>query len=240
MRVYVQKDIAAQMLSLSLRPTMLEDLPEPVDAYAAIQRSVNPSQIITNLGLNAPRGLAIGSDGTIYVADTFNSRIVKLDAAGNLLATWGSRTPYGQTSSAPGTFNEPWGVAVDNEGNVFVADTWNHRVQKFNSNGEFLLEWSSAGLASEGPDRLWGPRGIAVSPASHVYLTDTDNKRVAVFDAFGKYLFEFGAAGGGRLDEPVGIAIGPDGRVFIADTWNLCVAVFTAEGQSISSWPVQG
>lgn len=240
MRVYVQKEIAAQMLSLSLGPTMLEDLPEPVDAYAAIQRPMKPSQIIADLGLNAPRGMAIGPDGTIYVADTFNSRIVKLDGSGNLLATWGSRTPGGQTPAAPGTFNEPWGVAVDGEGSVFVADTWNHRVQKFDANGKFLTEWDSAGQASEGPDRLWGPRGIAVGPDGRVYLTDTGNKRVVVFDGDGKYSFEFGVGGEGRLDEPVGIAIGPDGRVFIADTWNLRVAVFTAEGEFIVSWPVQG
>lgn len=240
MRVYVQKEVAAQMLSLSLGPTMLEDLPEPVDAYAAIQRPMKPSQIVADLGLNAPRGMAIGPDGIIYVADTFNSRIVKLDAAGKLLANWGSRTPDGQTPPAPGTFIEPWGVAVDSQGNVYVADTWNHRVQKFNADGSFLLEWGTDGLVEEGGERFWGPRGVAVSTDGQVYLTDTGNKRVVVFDSQGRFLFEFDREGEGRLDEPVGIAVGPDGRVFIADTWNLRVAVFTAEGEFILSWPVQG
>lgn len=240
MRVYVQKDIATQMLSLSLGPNMLEDLPEPEDAYAAIQRTVKPSQTLADLGLNSPRGMVIGLDGTIYVADTFNSRIVKLDAAGKLLANWGSRTPDGQTPPAPGTFKEPWGVAVDSQGNVYVADTWNHRVQKFNADGSFLLKWGTDGLAEEGGERLWGPRGIAVSPDGQVYLTDTGNKRVVVFDSQGRFLFEFDREGEGQLDEPVGIAIGPDGRVFVADTWNLRVAVFTSQGQFVASWPVQG
>ncbi len=240
MRIYVQRDVAVQMLSLSLGPSMLEDLPKSVDAYAAVLRPMKPSQITANLGLNAPRGLTISPDGTIYIADTFNSRIVKLDAAGNLLASWGSRTPDGQAPPTTGTFNEPWGVAVDSAGNIFVADTWNHRVQKFDVNGKFLLAWGVAGLSSEGPDRLWGPRGIAVSPAGRVYVTDTGNKRVAVFDANGKFLFEFGTEGDARLDEPVGIAIGPDGRVYIADTWNMRVAVYSADGQFVADWPVQG
>lgn len=240
MRIYIKNETAIKMLSLSLGPMMLDDLPESVDAYAAVQKSVKPLQIYADLGLNAPRGIAIGPEGEIYVADTFNSRIVKLDAVGNLLATWGSRTPEGQTPLAPGTFNEPWGVAIDNAGNIFVADTWNHRIQKFNAEGNFILEWGVAGVTSEGPDRLWGPRGIAVSPDGRVYVTDTGNKRVAVFDSNGKFLSEFGNQGEARLDEPVGIAIGLEGRVFIADTWNLRVAVFTAEGQSVTNWPVQG
>ena len=240
MRVYVQKEIAVQMFSLSLGPTMLEDLPEPVDAYVAVQRPLKPSNIFANLDLNAPRGTALGSNETIYVADTFNSRIVKLDTAGNLLESWGNRTPDGQIPPAPGTFNEPWGVAVDAQGNVFVADTWNHRVQKFDADGEFILKWGSSGLSSEGPDRLWGPRGIAVNPEGRVYLTDTGNKRVVVFESDGKFLFEFGTEGEGRLDEPVGIAVGPDGRIYVADTWNMRVAVFSPEGQFVASWPVQG
>lgn len=240
MRVYVKKEIATQMLSLILGPAMLGDLPEITDAYIAVQRQIKPTQIITNPGFNSPRGIATSPDGTIYVADTLNSSIVKLDLDGNLLASWGSRTPDGQTSPASGTFNEPWGVAVDSAGNVFVADTWNHRVQKFDANGEFLSEWGVAGVSGDGPDRFWGPRGIAVSPDGRVYLTDTGNKRVAVFDLEGKFLFEFDIRGEGRLDEPVGIAVGPDGRVYVADTWNLRVAVFTVDGQFVTSWPAQG
>ena len=240
MRIYVRRDIAIKMLSLSLGPTMLEDLPEPVDAYIAVQRSIKPDRILTDLNLNAPRGIAVGPDGKIYIADTFNSRIVKLDAAGNLQATWGSRSLDGQTPPAPGTFIEPWGIAVDKDSNAFVADTWNHRIQKFNANGEFLLEWGIAGVSSEGTDRLWGPRGIAVSQDGRVYVTDTGNKRAVVFDGDGKYLFEFGTEGEGRLDEPVGIAVGPDNRVYVADTWNLRVAVYSLDGQFVVSWPVQG
>jgi uncharacterized protein (TIGR03663 family) len=240
MRVYVKKEVASQMLHMSLGSAILEDLPEPVDAYAAVQVQVEPAQVISDASLNAPRGLAVAPDGSIWVADTGNSRIVRFDATGEVVNSWGERTPDGQNPPAPGTFTEPWGVAIDSQGNIFVADTWNHRVQKFDSTGKFLLEWGQAGQLNDGSDRLWGPRGIAVSPDGRVYLTDTGNKRVAVFDTNGKSLFEFGTEGEGLLDEPVGIAIGPDGRVYVADTWNMRVAVFTAEGDFQTSWPVQG
>ena len=240
MRMYVKKEVAGQMLHMSLGSTILEDLPEPLDAYAAIQRQFKPAQIISNAGFNAPRGMAVAPDGSIYVADTGNSRVVQFDSNGKLVNTWGSRTPDGQNPPAPGTFSEPWGVVVDSQGNVYVADTWNHRVQKFDAAGKFLLEWGQAGQIGDDPGRLWGPRGIAVSSAGRVYLTDTGNKRVVVFDTNGIYLFEFGTEGDVLLDEPVGIATGPDGRVYVADTWNMRVAVFSADGKFLSSWPVQG
>lgn len=239
MRVYVRKDIASQMLGMDLGPSMLADVPEPVDAYAGLQRPLQSLQVIAGGGLNGPRGLALAPDGSIYVADTGNSRIVHFDAAGEVLAAWGSRTPDGQLPPAPGTFVEPWGIATDAQGNVFVADTWNHRVQKFDPSGKFLLEWRASGQPSDGPYGLWGPRGIAVSPDGRVYLTDTGNKRVLVFDSDGRFLFEFQADGEGKLDEPVGIALGPDGNVYVADTWNSRVSVFTANGSFKAAWSVQ-
>lgn len=239
MRVYVDKEIALQMLSLDIGSTMLEDLPPPVDAYAGVQRSVVPDQVIANVGLNSPRGIALAPDGSsVYVADTGNSRIVRLDSSGNILTSWGSRTPDGQLPPASGTFIEPWGIAVDSAGNVYVADTWNHRIQKFDANGNFKQEWGSFG--QEGADYLWGPRGIAISADGHVYVTDTGNKRVVVFDSNGKFLQEFGRTEEIQLDEPVGIAADSEGNIYVADTWNLQVVVFSPEGNLITKWPVQG
>ena len=239
MRVYVDKEIARQMLSLDVGSTMLEDVPAPVDAYAGVKRSVTADQIIANAGLNGARSVALAPDGSIYVADTGNSRIVRFDSNGNVVASWGSRSPDGELPPASGTFIEPWGVAVDSRGDVYVADTWNHRIQKFDANGNFKTEWGSFGQLSDAPDYLWGPRGIAIGPDGRVYVTDTGNKRVVVFDPNGKFLQEFGREGDGWLDEPVGIALGGNGLVYVADTWNMQVVVFSAEGNLITKWPVQ-
>ena len=82
MRVYVRKDIDLQMLNLSLGTTMLPDIQQPVVSYAGIQRAINPDLTITTVGLNAPRNMAIGADGSLYVVDTGNSRIVKYNSKG--------------------------------------------------------------------------------------------------------------------------------------------------------------
>ena len=240
MRVYVDNEIALRMLGMDIGQSMLNDLPAPVDAYGSVQKSIAPTGIIANLGLNAARGVALAPDGTIYVADTGNSRILQLDPRGRLLKSWGSRTPDGQVPPGAGTFIEPWGLAVDSQGNVYVADTWNHRIQKFDATGTFEKEWGSFGQLNEGPNYMWGPRGITVGPDNRVYVTDTGNKRVVVFDANGKFLQEFGREGEGRLDEPVGIAVGGNGQIYVADTWNARVVVFSPDGSLLTQWAVQG
>jgi len=239
MRVYIRKDIADQIAGLRLKNSQIADLETPVDAYVAIEKDIAPEKVVGSGMLNAPRNLAIGPDGEIYAADSGDGRIVRFDQDGTAGAAWGSKTAEGQTPAAPGTFNEPWGMAADSSGNLYVADTWNHRIQKIDSSGKFLLEWGVAGLSSEGPDRFWGPRAIAIGKDGRVYVTDTGNKRVAVFDGNGKFLLQFDQQGDAALDEPVGLAIGPDGNVYVADTWNQRVAIFTADGQFVRSFPVQ-
>jgi uncharacterized protein (TIGR03663 family) len=240
MRVYIRKDIDLKMLNLDSGISMLPDISQPVDAYAGIKKSINPDLILTTGGLNAPRNMVIGKDGSIYVADTGNSRIVKYNSKGELIANWGSRTPDGQTPPAPGTFVEPWGISMDSNGNVLVADTWNHRIQKFDPQGKFLLQWGVPGGPGDGLDRFWGPRGIAIAQDGRIYVTDTGNKRVVVFSPDGKALFEFDTSGDAQLDEPVGIAVGPDGNIYIADTWNMRVVIFSPDGKYLSNFPIQG
>src|SRR5574338_1216313 len=240
MRVYVKKETALQMLGMDIGSSMLEDLPAPVDVYAGVQQPVVPGQVIANLGMNGARGLALAPDGTLYIADTGNSRILHVDSSGTILESWGSRTPEGQMPAASGTFVEPWGVAVGKDGNVYVADTWNHRIQKFDAEGNFLKEWGTFGQPDGGSGYLCGPRGITVSPDGLVYVTDTGNKRVVVFDSDGAFLQEFGRTAEIQLDEPVGIAVDAKGNVYVADTWNMQVVVFSPEGNVITKWPVQG
>lgn len=240
MRIYIRKDVAAQVLGLNMQGSQLADLPTQDSVFAGKQLELKPNQILALPSLSGPRNLVAAPDGTAYVLDTGNSRVLKIDSSGKILTSWGSRTLEGQTPPAAGTLNEPWGIALDSQGNVYVADTWNHRIQKFDGEGKFLLEWGTGGLSADGPDRFWGPRGVAISPNGKVYVTDTGNRRVSVFDLQGKPFFQFDLQGDAQLDEPVGIAIGGDGQVYVADTWNKRVAVFSADGQFVRSWPVVG
>jgi predicted membrane-bound mannosyltransferase/DNA-binding beta-propeller fold protein YncE len=239
MRVYIRKDVVAKISDLKLSVAQIGDIPVQVDAYATKRVTTNPLQVLPTAGLLNPRSMAFAPDGSVYVLDTGNSRVMHLDARGQVLASWGSATPKDQTPAANSTFSEPWGIAVDAKGNVFVADTWNHRIQKFDSQGNFLLAWGVAGLSADGLDHFWGPRGIVVSADGTVYVTDTGNRRVVAFDENGKGLFEFKSDGDARLNEPVGITMDASGQILVADTWNMRLAKFDSQGNYLTSWSVQ-
>jgi uncharacterized protein (TIGR03663 family) len=239
MRVYVRQEIAAQMLGLDLSVHALNTLPVQEDPFEKVMALIEPDQLFSGIGLSSPRGIASAPDGSLYIADTGNSRILQVDPTGVVLRVWGSRSPDGEIPPPPGTFIEPWGLALDQSGNVYVADTWNHRIQKFDSAGNFLLSWGYSGLLDEGNDRFWGPRDVAIGRDGKVYVTDTGNKRIAVFDEAGQFLFNFGMDGDGTVDEPVGIAVSAEGRLYVADTWNQRVAIFSPEGVFQEAWPVE-
>lgn len=189
---------------------------------------------------NAPRAIAVGPDGSIYVADSLNHRVQKFDSAGRFLAQVGGQ------GTGPGQFQEPWGVAVGPDGSVYVADTWNHRVQKFDPNLKFVAAWG--GFATAGPDpqavpgRFYGPRDVAVDGSGRVFVTDTGNKRIQVFGPDGQFLLVLGGPGSepGRFNEPVGLKFDGAGRLWVADTWNRRVQVFDAELRPIAQIPVPG
>jgi sugar lactone lactonase YvrE len=96
----------------------------------------------------------------------------KYSLDGAELAHWGS---YG---SEPGQFNQPLGITVDPTGNVYVADTYNHRIQVFSNDGAFLAQWGSYGMA---PGQFSRPSAIKAGPDGRIYVSDTWNNRIQVF-----------------------------------------------------------
>ncbi len=248
-RMYIRKDVVGQIWNYGSMPAMIS---EPViDPYEGKIQSLLPDQIIGIYGkepgqLDAPRGVAIGLDGSIYVADSRNHRIQRFAEDGTLLNSWGSFADILSGEAPQGTFNEPWGIAIGPDESVYVTDTWNHRVQKFTAEGDFITMWGYFG-AAENPDGFWGPRGIIVDDENRVYIADTGNKRIAVFDSNGNFLTQFGEAGFdlGQLDEPVGLAMGLNGEIYISDTWNQRIQVFIPDSEKTSyyatnSWDVVG
>ncbi len=247
MTFYVRKDIASQLWPYGTSP---QPVVQPVDPYAAITTPVTPDNVLGALGTDpgqfqSPRSVALAPDGSLYVADSGNNRIQHLSPDGKVLDMWGDFADVSKGAAPGGTFNEPWGVAVGPDGSVYVADTWNYRIQKFTSDGKFLLMWGSG--PAEGQQQFYGPRGIAVDALGHVFVADTGNKRIIIFDANGKYLGEFGAPGAqlGQLDEPVDIALDAQGVAYVTDTWNQRIEVFTPDQTRLvytatAEWPVDG
>ncbi|MEO5952047.1 MAG: DUF2298 domain-containing protein [Chloroflexia bacterium] len=243
------------------------ETPQPTQPQA--DPSVTPIGIFANAGaganrgqLNLPRGIARDAEGNYYVADTQNLRIQKFDKDGNWLLMFGSKgTGDGQfarlNDTAEGT--GPGGIGVDSHGNVYVADTWNHRVEKFDKNGKFLLSFGGfinlsdeAAAADPAIDaKFYGPRGIAVGPGDKVYVTDTGNKRVLIFDTTGKPVGQISSDvtpaklaqdypynKPGELNEPIGIAVDKSSNVYVADTRNQRIQKFGPDGAPLLQWPV--
>ena len=234
MKFYIRKDLVSQIWDYGAAPVAgleLEADPYEEGYNSNLVADVSIEDLAGNPGaMQAPRGMDIAADGTIYVADSRNHRIVHYAQDGTLLDSWGRFADRLQGDAPGGTFNEPWGVAVGPDGSVYVADTWNHRIQKFTADGEFITAWGDFGQA-ENEYAFWGPRDVAVDAEGHVYVTDTGNKRIVVFDEDGKFLSSFGSAGMelGFLDEPVGVAVDADGKVYVVDTWNQRVQMFAAD-----------
>jgi uncharacterized protein (TIGR03663 family) len=245
MRLYIRKDIVAKIWNYGVAPS-----PQAVvaDPYAGKGVTLNADQIIGSAGdqpgqFNRPRKVVVAPDGTLYVADTDNNRIQHLATDGSVLQVWGSFTGDNVSPAPPSTFNQPWGLAVGPDGSVYVADTWNHRIQKFTATGEFVKEWGFFGQSNQ-PGALWGPRDIAIDSQGHLLVTDTGNKRIVVYDSDGNEITTFGESGlgAGQFDEPVGIAIDNQGLVYVADTWNQRIQVFQkgADGSytQVRSWDI--
>jgi sugar lactone lactonase YvrE len=247
-RLYIRKDMVAKLWNYGST-----EAPATVtaDPYEGKQLKISADRIIGTKGnepsqMATPHNLAIAPDGSIYVADAGNNRIEHFSAEGAFISAWGTYgAANGNTPAAPGTFNDPWGIAVGPDGSVYVSDTWNNRIQKFTANGEFVKEWGVSGQG-ETPFALWGPRGVVVDTKGQVYLSDTGNKRIVIYDSAGNYVAQFGSTGSdpGQFNEPVGLAVDASGKVYITDTWNQRVQVMQPDGSGgytpDKSWDIAG
>jgi uncharacterized protein (TIGR03663 family) len=241
MYVYVDKEIAAEIWDAGIGGETVAAR-EPQNAVDLVYRDLAP---LTTFGkdvmLNAPRGVAVGADGRVYVADTNNSRIMVFDQTGAFLLTFG--VPNSSTVAGAGTLNQPWGLAVDAQNRVYVADTWNHRIQIFSGDGFYITGWGVYGAATDSTNTLafYGPRDVAIDLDGNVLVADTGNKRVRVYTPNGVWIKDIGSAGAGvgQLDEPSGLAVNPiSGEIYVADTWNRRIQVFNADGGAVRSWEV--
>jgi len=247
---YVRKDVAAQSWDFGLAPAgvTVEREPQPYARTVALP----PVLVLGGQGtgegqFSAPRNVAFAPDGAVVVADSGNHRIQTFAADGTFLAAWGDLCKVYEdkkgcrSSDGAGQFHEPWGVAVDADGFVYVADTWNHRVQKFTPDGEFVTMWGQFGAADAPGGWFWGPRDVVVA-GELVYVSDTGNKRIQLFTTDGQFVTAWGGQGigSGQFDEPVGIGLdNRKGELYIADTWNRRLLYFDADRQYVREWPVE-
>jgi len=133
----------------------------------------------------------------------------------------------------------PNNVALDSSGNVYVAESYNNRIQKFTSGGQFVTKLGSLG---SGDGQLNFPVGIALDSGGNVYVADTDNHRVQKFTSNGQFVTKWGSkgSGDGQFNAPHGIAVDSSGNVYVNDLNNYRIQKFTSSGQFITKWGSPG
>ena len=216
-----------------------------------------------------PSGAAIDASNYIYVVERVGCRVNKFDSSGNFLLMWGwgvddytselqvctSGCVYGFQGSGDGQFDVPESVAVDASGNVYVADTNNHRIQKFDSNAGYVGQWGTIGAAES---ELSQPYGVVIDDSGDVLVADTYNHRIQKFSDTGTFLLMWGwgvddgtaelqdctsgcqagipGSGDGQLALPAGLAVDASGNVYVSNAQQPLVQKFDSSGNFLAKW----
>jgi sugar lactone lactonase YvrE len=174
-------------------------------------------QITSDLG--SPAGLAIDNDNRIlYVSDVGLDQVLAYDADTLKPIRKIGSTGHNHELTTPGDFAKPTGVAVDSDGNLYVADTMNNRIEVFDADGEFIREFGKAG---DGPGFFARPKGISIDADNHIWVADGLQDRVQVFNREGRLLTYFGGHGNlpGQFAALCGITIDKNNRVFTSEQY---------------------
>jgi uncharacterized protein (TIGR03663 family) len=182
-----------------------------------------------------PWGVAVAANGDIYVADTWNHRIQAFDRQGKPLFMWGT---FGEVSEAMGPGNVLYGprdIAFDAQGFLYVTDTGNKRVVKYDSSGQMV---AAIGGLGDAEGQMQEPVGLAISSDGNIYVADTWNKRIQVFDSGLNFLRAwsiYGWDGMSVVNKPY-LAVDGQGNVYATDPESYRVIKFDREGKLVAVW----
>jgi hypothetical protein len=139
----------------------------------------------------------------------------ELDTSKDTVKKYSFIKSWGSNGFGDGEFYYPFGIAVDSKCYVYVSDTLNTRIQKFDINGNFITKW---GCEGKGDGEFNLPKGIAIDSKGYVYVADVLNHRIQKFDNNGNFITKWGSEGkgDGELDHPLGISIDSKGYVYVA------------------------
>jgi DNA-binding beta-propeller fold protein YncE/predicted Ser/Thr protein kinase len=137
--------------------------------------------------------------------------------------------------TAAGFFNGPAGVAINQQGEIFITEQLNHRIQKLSASGQPLAQWGTFGDA---PGQFRDPSAIVLDREGNLYVADTSNNRVQKLGPDGRPLTQWG--GSGQLSSPLGVALDADGNVYVADSGNNRIQKFSPTGQVLQQWGIYG
>ena len=200
----------------------------PFDVMVKLPLRKLGTPIRTIDGVQWPRGVVVNQKGEVVVTGNYMVSFFSTD--GERLQSFGSH------GSGQGQFEFLWGIAIDGDGNILVADSDNHCIQKFTASGQFL---SAVGKRGNGPLQFNEPKEIAFNTVNKkVYVVEYSNNRVQVLNSDLTFSSKFGnkGSGKGQFNSPFGIACDSTGNVYVADTNNHRIQVFTTEGQFLRAF----
>ncbi len=182
-----------------------------------------------------PTGLSVDNEGRILVADTHYYRVLIYSPEGKLLQTLG-----GTQGEQPGQFALVRDAVQDSQGSFYVSESGEYdRIQKFTSQGRFLLQWGGHGSQR---GQLALPQSLAVDEEDHIWVADASNHRIQAFDRGGNLLTCWGTPGSepGQLRYPYDLVLAPDRSVYVCEFGNNRIQRFTRDGRSLGCWGRHG
>jgi tripartite motif-containing protein 71 len=189
--------------------------------------------------LGRPDKLAFDAQGDLYVTEVGpayggNSRIQKFSPGGTPLAQWGT------DGTRPGQFKNPIGIAVNQQGDIYVSEEGGDRVQRLSAIGQPLTQWGTLG---SGPGQFNVPYDLTLDASGNVYVSEPSpfvpgNDRIQKFSPTGVPLAQWGGHGGGRgqFSNPTGLAVDSQGNVFVVDSGNGRIQELSPTGQYVAQW----
>ncbi len=230
----IPRDVPALLRTLTLGESFLIADPRTGRFYRLDQSARTVSQLNADgtprwtfgatgdpaMQLNFPTDIAPRPDGSLFVVDRGNQRIVQLSADG----AW-VRAIEGLGS--------PRTAVVDAEGVLWAIDSTNHQVRSFDANG---TSGRLIGEAGQGSTQLNGPRGLALDTAGNLHIVDAGNARVQVYSRSGAHVRSYGAYGrdAGMFLAPRSVAVAPNGLCYVADPTAGAVEVFESSGRALA------
>ena len=203
----------------------------------------------TRISFSDPFGVAVAKDGTIYIADAGETNRIFKITEGTITPVAGSHEADSDDSHASASFNTPSGLAIDGDGNIYVADTGNNRIRKVTPDSQ-VSTVAGDGTAGylDGPAkqaRFNGPVGVAVDAKGNIFVADTYNDRIRKISSDGQVSTVSGGPTPGLADDsaalfdtPCGVVVTPDGTLIVADTGNDLLRKINPDG-NVSTWDVK-
>lgn len=198
----------------------------------------------TQAGLQLPVDITFDAAGNLFIADSLNEVVRRVDAVTGVITTVAGNNSAGPGSSGDGgpatsaSLSSPTGIAVDGSGNLYISDSDNNRVRKVDHQTGIITTIAGSATAGFGGDggpaasaSLNGPAGLAIDSSGNLYIADSHNNAIRKVDATGKITTVAGGGSPSAFNTPLGIALDGAGNLYVADSQdNLIRKVVLATG----------